>query len=253
MKLTYKAAKLFSISRRNVKDALKNGLISVNGRTIRKDTEVSDTDIIIYSGEKNPLSFDPADFLLFRNEWACFLYKPPFIHSQRLKPEDTITLSDVWEKFPGYVPLSRLDYGVDGVVAAAAKNMEIKSVEKKYLAVVTGKFPEELVLRNLIDACKRKKVKVTQDLSGRPALMRLKAFNGRFSMIEVSLEKAARHQVRAFCAYSGHPILGDVLYGGETFPRICLHCYEYRLNGICVSSGEYAQKFCEQIDFNRNL
>jgi 23S rRNA (cytosine1962-C5)-methyltransferase len=37
------------------------------------------------------------------------------------------------------------------------------------------------------------------------------------------------HQIRVHAAESGFPILGDVLYGGAAFPRVCLHATELRL------------------------
>jgi len=55
-------------------------------------------------------------------------------------------------------------------------------------------------------------------------------FNGKISLIEVTLEKAARHQVRAFSAYLNHSIIGDKLYNGLPFERLCLHCFKYTIN-----------------------
>ncbi len=37
------------------------------------------------------------------------------------------------------------------------------------------------------------------------------------------------HQIRVHAAEHGFPILGDTLYGGATFPRVCLHAAELQL------------------------
>ncbi len=37
------------------------------------------------------------------------------------------------------------------------------------------------------------------------------------------------HQIRVHAATSGFPILGDILYGGSSWQRVCLHAWELRL------------------------
>ena len=39
----------------------------------------------------------------------------------------------------------------------------------------------------------------------------------------VMIRRGFRHQIRAHLAWVGLPILGDSLYGGRGFPRLCLH------------------------------
>jgi 23S rRNA (cytosine1962-C5)-methyltransferase len=55
------------------------------------------------------------------------------------------------------------------------------------------------------------------------------------------------HQIRVHAASSGFPILGDVLYGGSSFPRVCLHATELILKHP-VSSQEMA--FQSPVDFD---
>jgi 23S rRNA (cytosine1962-C5)-methyltransferase len=54
------------------------------------------------------------------------------------------------------------------------------------------------------------------------------------------------HQVRVHAAETGFPILGDTLYGGSPFPRVCLHAAELKLQH--PASGE-AMTFHAPADF----
>lgn len=253
MRLTLLAAKQFGLSRRNVKIALKDGLFKLNGAAVKSDILTSETDILEYLGEKTDISFNINDYIILKNSDVCFIYKPAFMHSERLKPSDSLTASDIWSAMPEYQPLSRLDYEVDGVLGGAAHDLKINFLEKKYLAIVSGELPDKIALDHSIDAYKTKKVKIIENGEGYPTLMEKLHFNGQYSLISVTLAKAARHQVRAFCAYLGHPILGDTLYGGEEFQRVCLHCSAYKINGYSASSGNFATIFADLVDFNNEL
>ncbi len=55
------------------------------------------------------------------------------------------------------------------------------------------------------------------------------------------------HQIRVHAAENGFPILGDVLYGGRPFQRVCLHASELRLRH--PSSGE-GMEFKAAADFS---
>ncbi|MFP5246307.1 MAG: pseudouridine synthase, partial [Thermoanaerobaculia bacterium] len=49
--------------------------------------------------------------------------------------------------------------------------------------------------------------------------------NGRYSMLEVTLETGRKNQIRAHLSEAGHPIVGDRMYGSEVNPlgRLGLH------------------------------
>jgi 23S rRNA pseudouridine1911/1915/1917 synthase len=42
--------------------------------------------------------------------------------------------------------------------------------------------------------------------------------HGPWALVEVKAAKAARHQIRVHFAAIGHPLAGDLLYGGEPLP-----------------------------------
>lgn len=230
MRLSVYCAEKFKISRRQVKEAIKNGLISIDKSIITKDIEITGTENIKADFNIKQLDYNLSDYLLYQDNNYVFLYKPPFFHSERLHIDDDLTVSDIYKNFPEYSPLSRLDYEADGIIGMINKNTQLNNISKSYYAFVNGEFPEYIELSKKIDADNKKKVKVLDDNTGFPAVMKRIKFNGKISLIEVTLEKAARHQVRAFSAYLNHSIIGDKLYNGLPFERLCLHCFKYTIN-----------------------
>lgn len=230
MRLSVYCAEKFKISRRQVKEAIKNGLISIDKSIITKDIEITGTENIKADFNVKQLDYNLSDYLLYQDDNYVFLYKPPFIHSERLHIDDDLTVSDIYKNFPEYSPLSRLDYEADGIIGMIHKDTQLNNISKSYYAFVNGEFPEYIELSKKIDADNKKKVKVLDDNTGFPAVMKRIKFNGKISLIEVTLEKAARHQVRAFSAYLNHSIIGDKLYNGLPFERLCLHCFKYTIN-----------------------
>lgn len=230
MRLSVYCAEKFKISRRQAKDALKNGLISIDKSIIKKDIEIAGNENIKADFNIKQLDYNLSDYLLYIDDNYVFLYKPPFIHSERLHIDDDLTVSDIYKNFPEYSPLSRLDYEADGIIGMIHKDTQLNNISKSYYAFVNGEFPEYIKLSKKIDADNKKKVKVLDDDTGFPAVMKRIKFNGKISLIEVTLEKAARHQVRAFSAYLNHSIIGDKLYNGIPFERLCLHCFKYTIN-----------------------
>lgn len=67
--------------------------------------------------------------------------------------------------------------------------------------------------------------KVVVDLEGKPALTewRLLGSNGRLSWLELHPRTGRMHQIRAHCAYSGMPLLGDPIYGAQMPAPTGLH------------------------------
>ena len=125
---------------------------------------------------------------------------------------------------PGLV--HRLDKDTSGVVVAARTNeahwklsrlFAERSIYKEYRAIVWG-CPEERA--GLIDAAigrstqNRKKFAVTS--KGRRSRTRYEVLSDYdiISMLKVVLETGRTHQARIHLNHAGHPVVGDLLYGG---------------------------------------
>ena len=126
---------------------------------------------------------------------------------------------------PGVV--HRIDKDTAGLLIVAkndhshrllAEQISAHSFKREYRAVVVGHMPQE---SGVIDAplgrspADRKKQAVN-GLNPRNAVTRyevLARYKG-FDYCKFTLETGRTHQIRVHCAYLGHPVAGDTVYGG---------------------------------------
>ena len=134
----------------------------------------------------------------------------------------------------------RLDRPASGVMVlaktpAAARELSRQFRErlptKRYAALVDGKPPLIATCEDYIAKVDRKvRIVAPSDPQGKRAALRYQrlATQGNRSLLDVTLLTGRPHQVRIQLATRGHPLLGDVRYGGsDAFDRrtIALHCY----------------------------
>ena len=130
---------------------------------------------------------------------------------------------------PGIV--HRLDKDTSGLMVVAKNDnahqslqsqIQEKTAERRYTALVWGKPRFE---RAEVDApigrhpSDRKKMAVLTDSrhTARDAVTELTVTErfGTFSHLDAKLQTGRTHQIRVHCAYIGHPVVGDPLYGGN--------------------------------------
>lgn len=130
----------------------------------------------------------------------------------------------------------RLDKNTSGLMVIAknprahkilCKHFQRKIVEKKYFARVEGVIEEDEKTINAAigrDA-ERRYWQITDE--GKSAETRLKVLERRedATLLDIELITGRTNQIRLHCAHIGHPILGDDIYGGREFSRLCLHAY----------------------------
>ena len=128
---------------------------------------------------------------------------------------------------PGII--HRLDKNTTGVIVVAkaeqahwgiAKQFEDRSTLKVYLALVHGN-PD--VMAGAIEEpigkhpTIREAMAVRHDTSAKHALTlyRVREQYEGYSLVELEIKTGRTHQIRVHLAFIGHPIVGDILYGGE--------------------------------------
>ncbi|MDD6255156.1 MAG: RluA family pseudouridine synthase [Eubacteriales bacterium] len=126
---------------------------------------------------------------------------------------------------PGIV--HRIDKDTSGLIVAAksdraheglAKQFAVHSIIRRYRAVVYNNIREDegSVDANIGRSTRdRKKMAVVPAGRGRRAVTHYRVLEraGAFTYIECRLETGRTHQIRVHMAYTGHPLLGDPLYG----------------------------------------
>lgn len=155
-----------------------------------------------------------------------------FKKKQRLSKEElgkVAGLSDVGaaEFRPGII--HRLDKYTTGVLVvgkkeeahwAIAKQFEQRKTLKAYLAVVHGNFDHQ---GDVIEQHIAKHPTINEAFCVREdhlskhavSIYRVREQYEGYSLVEVELRTGRTHQIRVHLSYIGHPIVGDIVYGGE--------------------------------------
>ena len=148
----------------------------------------------------------------------------------------TVGLSQLQRNRAGIV--HRLDRATSGVMICAKtpealswlqKQFSQRKTKKTYAAVVKGTMTPELALIDM-PIERNPKLPATfrvgpQGKSARTTYRTIsKGSKGNdYSLLQLQPETGRTHQLRVHLAHQGHPIVGDVLYGGEPADRLYLH------------------------------
>lgn len=238
MKISEIIKKKYNISKRLAKKYIKQNMVKVNGKVIKSDFETDKFCDVILDIQFKKTEYSLQDYFITQSENIIFFYKPPFLHTERHRLEDNLTISDIVDEyFPNFKLISRLDYETDGVIPAVTEDYKINHIEKIYLAFVHGKIDNPITLFNKIYAEKRKKVKVLKEETGGETLIEpIRYFNEK-TLVKVTVTEATRHQIRALLSFIKHPIAGDKLYGiPDNFSRLMLRCQKVVINDKSCSS-----------------
>lgn len=118
---------------------------------------------------------------------------------------------------------------------------DVEVIRKRYLALCAGRLTEPGVHRAWLRAQgPRVRVFAAAGQGRRPIETAVVGVEpvGRFTRVELSVPSAARHQVRAHLAALGHPIVGDVLYGGPQVPGLGRHFLHASRLSLRPAGGE---------------
>jgi 23S rRNA pseudouridine1911/1915/1917 synthase len=250
------AKRLPEYSRSRLQQLIRGGFVRLNERATRPRH-------IVRRGDKIDLREPPPEKIdvrpepipleiLFEDEDLIVINKPAglTVHPGAGQSEHTLvnallshcaTLSGIGGKErPGIV--HRLDKETSGCLVVAkndiahrelSKQFATRTVEKIYLALVTGKLRkaagviEEKIGRHPVH---RQRMRVTS-LRGRAAKTEYRVIrsSAEASLIECRLHSGRTHQIRVHLHHLGHRVLGDKIYAprfAKNFPRQMLHAWK---------------------------
>jgi 23S rRNA pseudouridine1911/1915/1917 synthase len=185
------------------------------------------------AAEEIPLSivYEDADLLVIDKPAGMVVHPAPGHAGGTLVnallahvPELELDMGD--EARPGIV--HRLDKDTSGLLVVAkrrpahealSRQMSARTMLKQYLAVVAGKpSPPSGIIDAPIARHPRDRQRMAVVSNGRPARTRYATERdlSRYTLIKATLETGRTHQIRVHMASTGHPILGDPLYGKRT-------------------------------------
>ncbi|MFT3787068.1 MAG: RluA family pseudouridine synthase [Tepidisphaeraceae bacterium] len=139
-----------------------------------------------------------------------------------------------------------------------ARQFELRTIQKTYMALVHGtpalladvidapigrdKFiREKMAVRKIESGAKEAvtKYEVMEQIGTRPDALTpppmSTATSGQYALLRLSPKTGRTHQLRVHCTHMGHPIVGDIIYGGKAiasadgsfkFERQALHAYQ---------------------------
>ncbi len=244
------------LSRSQVQKLITDGKVTVNGKNIKSNYRLREKDIIdIEIPDPEPLDIEAEDIslnILYEDSDVIVIDKPQgmVVHPAPGHYSGTVVNALMYHckdslsgingcMRPGIV--HRIDMNTSGIIVAAKSDAAHKSlavqfaehsINRRYRAIVVGNIKEDTLTvdkpigRNPRD---RKKMAVVE--GGKRAVTHFTVLErfGKYTYIEASLETGRTHQIRVHMAYSGHPLLGDNIYGSEKQP--------YKLMGQVLHAG----------------
>ncbi|MCA9344284.1 RluA family pseudouridine synthase [Candidatus Saccharibacteria bacterium] len=245
------ADKVDNLSRSFITALCDQGKVQINSKTIYKPS------VKIRAGDSIEIDYDfdaVIDIpeiqldIIYQDDDCLVVVKPEGIltHSKgRFNPEATVSsfirkyTTGMQDNRGGIV--HRLDRVTSGLLICAKhqqamdwlqKQFAERKVKKIYMAVVSGTPAEAEALIDMpIERNPKKPQTFRVGPNGKPAKTSYKVLtsNNSYSLVELYPETGRTHQLRVHLAQIGHPILGDVLYGGKPAERTYLHAKSLEL------------------------
>ncbi|HEX2959201.1 MAG TPA: RNA pseudouridine synthase [Chitinispirillaceae bacterium] len=157
---------------------------------------------------------------------------------------EDIVLVNLIEKQLKYrcLVVHRIDLETSGIVLFA-KNLhthrhlniqfERREIKKNYLTLVQGMMKSDITVNSPIRQYGSGRMGV--DPFGKPSTTEIRIVERLpdTTLLDVSPHTGRRHQIRVHCYSSGHPIIGDSLYGKDRpvggVARLMLHAYQIKI------------------------
>lgn len=257
------------LSRSQVQKLLEQGMVTMNGRELKKNFRCSAGESYeLLLPEPDDLPLIPQDIpldVVYEDGDLIVINKPRglVVHPAPGHPDGTLvnallyhcgdSLSGIGgQRRPGIV--HRIDKDTSGLLIVAKNDFAHQGLSaqladhslcREYEALVRGNFKQDSgtidkpIGRHPID---RKRMAVT-DKNSKPAVTHwqlLASYRG-YSHILCRLETGRTHQIRVHMASIGHPLLGDFTYGAPTPEKglegQCLHAR--RLRFVHPRTGEH--------------
>ena len=253
---------------------LEEGRVTRNGQPLRKNYRVQAGDVFQVSipapEEMEALPQDIPLDIVYEDADVIVVNKPRdlVVHPAPGHPDGTLvnallahcgdTLSGVGGVMrPGIV--HRIDKDTSGLLIVAKNDMahtalsdqlKDRSLSRTYDCIVHGNFREDRGTVNAPigrDPRNRQRMAVTEKNS-RPAVTHWEvlARYGKYTYIRCKLETGRTHQIRVHMAHTGHPLLGDTVYGGRRDKGLETQCLHARgLRFIHPATGEPVELWTE--------
>ena len=282
-------------SRSRIQQWLERGLVLSSGMTLTPKTAVLGGESLVLQIPEDPQNsaFKPENIpldIVFEDECVVVINKPAglVVHPAAGNWTGTL-LNGLLFKFPEceFVPragiVHRLDKDTSGLLVVAktlqaqtnlVRQLQDRTVNRKYLALVWGEFPAQKVIRGQMGRDPRDRLKMAVlNSSGKEAVTQVTRLStveyggSQISLVVCKLETGRTHQIRVHLESIGFPLLNDSVYkkrvptkanehikqawsGGNFLPGQALHAAVLgfnhpltmeRVNFSAIPSNEFCQ------------
>lgn len=226
-------------SRAHIKNMIANGEIMVNGCRTKAGASLKVGQIVQFSCEQvkelnaapEEIAFDvvyeDGDLLVINKPQGLVVHpcsstkSGTLVNGLLFKVKDLSGINGVLR--PGIV--HRLDKNTSGLMlvakndaahASLAKQIQDKTCQRKYLALLEGNLSDNQGhIETYIDRDKKDRTKMAVSTSGKLAVTDYQVIQ-RFTtacLVEFQLQTGRTHQIRVHAKALGHPVIGDDVYG----------------------------------------
>lgn len=233
------------LSAKAIKKLKYQGAVLLNGQKTLMNVRLQAGDhlSLIYPAQKISPYITPEEIPLaisYEDKEILVVEKPPklCVHPTKGHPEGTLANGVLhhWRskgEEASFHLINRLDQDTSGLILIAKNNFaaqqlfkqqQSKELHKKYLALVEGSIAEKEGIIDLpiarVAGRTTKRFVSTHGLKAVTHFQVLghychKATGQCFSYLAISLETGRTHQIRVHFSHLGHPLVGDVFYGGQ--------------------------------------
>jgi len=211
-------------SKSGIKKAIKRGLLIIDGekaetgRWIKPGQKIE----LLKIEEAIPKPYKMDLQIVYEDEHIILINKPSGLVTSGNQFKTAVNVvcyhakpSDLSDKLPWPKPVHRLDSATSGLLLFAKSSkaliflnhqFENKAVKKRYRAIVNGKIDSDGLIDQHIEEkealTKYRRISFVQSLQ-----------NQWLSLIDLFPETGRTHQLRIHLSETGHPIVGDKIYG----------------------------------------
>lgn len=229
---TYLAARFTYRSEDQWSAEIADGNLRINDAPTTPDYRLAAGDEIVYDAGRHAEPPVPTDWaIVYEDPSMLIVDKPAGLPSHPSGAYFAHTLSEmVRSSHPEARIVNRLDRETSGLVVfglskstagALGKQFAARSVDKRYLVVVHGAFPDDLTADGFLERdsdceVRKKRRFVTEpgeNAESAHTVFRRLAEGDGLSLVEAHPETGRLHQIRATLCSLGFPVVGDKIYG----------------------------------------
>ena len=245
MRLDAYIAAVTELSRSNATRLIESGDVTVGGRTVDKKYKLKSGDVVQITlpepeeyeveAEDIPLDvvYEDSDIIVINKPSGMVVHPAPGNYTGTLVNALLYHCRDSLSGIGGVMRpgiVHRIDKDTSGLLvvakndaahAALSEELSYHGIEREYHALVRGGFRNESgtvdlpIGRHPVDR-KKMAVLTAPGAHAREALTHYEVIRayGQITYLKLRLETGRTHQIRVHMSHTGHPLLGDEVYGG---------------------------------------